>query len=84
MRDCVVCSSSSSEKKHLTVLMSATADGQMLPPMIFLSGKTDQIIRNLIFPSGVIVKTNVLNSMFSSDTFAGHLCRLMPSCKSVN
>ena len=43
---------------HLTVLLSATADGQMLPHMIFLRGKTDQIIRNLIIPSDFIVKIN--------------------------
>lgn len=43
---------------HLTVLLSATADGQMLPYMIFLRGKTDQIIRNLIIPSDFIVKIN--------------------------
>ena len=50
--------SSGSEKKHLTVLLSATAYGQMLPPMIIFRGKTDQTIRNLIIPPGFIVKTH--------------------------
>ena len=50
--------SSGSEKKHLTVLLPATADGKMLPLMIIFRVKTDQTIRNLIIPPGFIVKTH--------------------------
>ena len=49
-RECVV-RSWRNEKKHLTVALSAIADGQMLPLMFIFRGKTDQTIRNLnIFP----------------------------------
>ena len=37
--------------------MSATADGQMLPPMIILKGKTEQTIRDLNIPPVFIDKT---------------------------
>ena len=62
-KECVVLTkcvvrSSGSEKKHLTVLSSATAYGQMLPPMIIFRGKTDQTICNLIIPPDCIVKTH--------------------------
>ena len=50
--------SSGSEKKHLTILLLATAFGQMLPPTIIFRGKTDLTIRNLIIPLGLIVKTH--------------------------
>ena len=55
-KKCVV-GSSGSEKKHLTVVLSATADGKMLPPMIIFKVKTDQIIRNLNIPTDFAVKT---------------------------
>ena len=55
-KECVVCSSGS-EKKHLTVVLSATADGKMLPPMIIFKVKTDQIILNLNIPTDFAVKT---------------------------
>ena len=50
-------SSSGSEKKHLTVVLSATADGKMLPLMIIFKGKTEKTIRDLNIPPGFIVKT---------------------------
>ena len=49
--------SSRSEKKHLTVVLSATADGKMLPPMIIFKGKTDRTICNLNIPINFVVKT---------------------------
>ena len=48
-KECVV-RSSGSEKKHLTVVLSASVDGKILPPMIIFKGKTDQSIRNLNIP----------------------------------
>ena len=55
-KECVV-RSSWSEKKHLTVVLSATADGKMLPPMIIFKGKIGQTILNLNIPTDFIVKT---------------------------
>ena len=55
-RECVV-RSSGSKKKHLTVALSATADGQMLPPVIILKEKNEQTIRDLNIPPCFIVKT---------------------------
>ena len=55
-KECVVCSSGS-EKKHLTVVLSATTDGKMLPPIIIFMRKTDQTIRNLNTPTNFVVKT---------------------------
>ena len=49
--------SSRSEKKHLTVVLPATADEKMLPPMISFKEKTDQTIRNLIIPTNFVIKT---------------------------
>ena len=48
---------SGSEKKHVTVVLSAAADGAMLPPMLIFKGKTDKTIKKLRFPGGFIVKT---------------------------
>lgn len=56
VKECVVCFSGS-EKKHLTVALAATADGQMLPPMIIGREKTVQTIRDLKISPGFIVKT---------------------------
>ena len=36
------------EKRHLTVVLSATADGQMLPPMIIFKGK--RMLKNINVP----------------------------------
>lgn len=55
-KECVV-RSSGSEKKHLTVVLSATGDGEMLPPMVIFKGKTDKTIRDLEIPPGFVVKT---------------------------
>ena len=55
LTECVV-RSSGSEKKHLTGLSSATAYGQMLPPMIIFRGKSDRTICNLIISPDFIVK----------------------------
>ena len=44
-------------KKHLTVVLSATGDGKMLPSMIIFKGKTDRTISDLNIPVGFIVKT---------------------------
>lgn len=43
------------EKRHLTVVLSCTANGDLLPPMIIFKGKTDRSIRGLKAPTGVIV-----------------------------
>ena len=56
-KECVV-RSSGSEKKHLTVVLPATADGKMLPPMIIFKGKTEKTIRDLNIPPDFIVKTH--------------------------
>ena len=55
-KECVV-RSSGSGKKHLTVVLLATADGKMLPPMIIFKGKTEKTIRDLNIQPGFIVKT---------------------------
>ena len=55
-RECVV-RTSGSEKKHVTVVISATADGTMLPTMLIFKGKTDKTIKKLRIPEGFIVKT---------------------------
>lgn len=56
VKECVV-RTTGSEKKHLTVVLSATGDGTMLPPMIIFKGKTDKTIKNLNIPKEFIVKT---------------------------
>ena len=55
-RECIV-RTSGSEKKHVTVVLSAAADGTMLPPMLIFKGKTDKTIKKLHIPEGFIVKT---------------------------
>ena len=57
-KECVV-RTSGGEKKHLTVVLSATGDGKMFPPLIIFKGKTDRTISNLNIPAGFIVKTQV-------------------------
>ena len=44
-------------KKHLTVVLPATGDEKMLPPMIIFKGKTDRTISDLNILAGFIVKT---------------------------
>ena len=53
-RECIV-QTSESEKKTCVVL-SAAADGTMLPPMLIFKGKTDKTIKKLRIPEGFIVK----------------------------
>ena len=55
-KECVV-RTSGSEKKHVTVVLSAAADGTMLPPMLIFKGKTERTIVNLRVPEGFVVKT---------------------------
>ena len=45
------------KKKHVSVVLSATADGTMLPPMLIFKEKTDKTIKKLRIPKGFIVKT---------------------------
>ena len=55
-KECVV-RTSGGEKKHLTVVFSATGDGKMLPPMIIFKEKT---ISDLNILAGFIVKTRTM------------------------
>ena len=43
-RECIV-RTSGNEKKHVTVVLSAAADGTMLPPMLIFKGMTDKTKR---------------------------------------
>ena len=45
------------EKTFDGFVLSVTADGQMLPPMIIFKGNTEQTIRDLNIPTDFIVKT---------------------------
>ena len=55
-KECIV-RTSGYEKKHVTIVLSATVDGKMLTPMIIFKGKTTKTIENLRVPDGFIVKT---------------------------
>ena len=55
-RECIV-RKYGSEKKHVTVVLSAAADRTMLPPMLIFKGKTDKTIKMLRIPEGFTVKT---------------------------
>lgn len=46
-----------SEKCHITAVLTATADGQFLPPMIIFKGKTQRTIKKLKVPKGFLVAT---------------------------
>ena len=61
-RECIV-QTSGNEKKHVTVVLPATADGTMLPPMLIFKGKTDKTIKKLRIPEGFIVKTQEKSRM---------------------
>ena len=57
-----ICKTGSSEcivriSGSVTVVLSAAADGTMLPPMLIFKGKTDKTIKKLRIPEGFIVKT---------------------------
>ena len=58
VRECKVCSSGK-EKKHLTVVFTTTASGQILLPMVILYRKTAQTTRYLNTPTSFIIKTQV-------------------------
>lgn len=45
------------EKRHLTVVLTCTADGRFLPPMIIFKGKTNRTINKLIVPKDFVVAT---------------------------
>ena len=55
-KECIV-RTSGCEKKHVTIVLSATADGKMLPPLIIFKGKTTKTIEKFCVPDGFIVKT---------------------------
>ena len=55
-KECVV-RTSSSEKKHITIVLSATADGKMLPPMIIFKGTTEKTIQKLRVLERFVIKT---------------------------
>ena len=42
-RECVV-RTSGNDKKHITIILSAAADGTLLPPMLIFKGKTERTI----------------------------------------
>jgi len=54
VKECVVRTTGS---EITVVILSATGDGKMLPPMIIFKGKTDKTIQDLRIPTGFIVKT---------------------------
>ena len=43
------------EKRHLTIVLSCTANGDILPPMIIFKGKTKRSIQGLEAPQGVMI-----------------------------
>ena len=55
-RECIV-RTSGNEKKHVIVILSATADGTMLAHMIIFKGKTEKTIKDLRIPEGFVIKT---------------------------
>ena len=55
-RECVV-RTSGNDKKHITIVLSAAADGTLLPPMLIFKGKTERTIGKLRVPEGFVVKT---------------------------
>ena len=44
-----------SEKRHITVVLSCTASGDLLPPMIIFKGKTERCIKGLKGTLGVMI-----------------------------
>ena len=45
------------EKKHVTVILTVTGDGGILPPVIVFKGTTNRNIKDLIVPDGFVVLT---------------------------
>ena len=54
-RECIV-GTTGKEKIHVTVVLSAAADGTMLPSMLIFKGKTDKTIKKLRIPEGLLSK----------------------------
>ena len=48
---------SGSEIRDVTVVVTAAADGFILPPMIIFQGKTNQTIKDIEAPAGFVVFT---------------------------
>ena len=55
-KECIA-RTSGCEKKHVTIILLATTDGKMFPPMIIFKGKTTKTIEQLRVSDGSIVKT---------------------------
>ena len=83
-RECMV-RTSGSEKKHVTVVLSAAADGTMLPPMLIFKGKTDKAINEdeglmevwvediwLKYVREVAKQLGFDNSLLTFDAFSAH------------
>ena len=49
---------SGSEKRHVTVVHTAAADGYILPPMIIFRGKTNKTIKDIEVPEGSVIVTH--------------------------
>ena len=47
---------SSSEKRHVAVVITVSTDGFILPPMIF-RGKTNQTTKDIETPEGFVIVT---------------------------
>ena len=45
------------KKKHVTIVLLATADCKMLPPMIIFKGTTEKTFQKLRVPKGFVIKT---------------------------
>ena len=48
---------SRNDKKHITIVLLAAADGTLLPPMLIFKGKTERTIGNMRVPEAFVVKT---------------------------
>ena len=48
---------SGSEKKYVAVVLTAAADGFILPPMTIFRGKTNQTIDDIEAPDGFVIVT---------------------------
>ena len=55
-KECVIWSNGC-EKKHVTVVLPATADGKVLPPMIIFKGSSEKTTQKLRVPAGFVIKT---------------------------
>ena len=55
-KECVV-QTSGCEKKHVTIVLSATADSKMLPLVSIFKGTTEKTIQKLRIPEGFVIKT---------------------------